>query len=231
MRTTIISVLFASVVFSGCAAQSAVEPDEDFVAGEAQALKASDLYKALVGGYTSKDTVYPTFTLNADRSFELDTGIRCITTPCPSGETGSWTLYTYKGRYYLNLASKTSSRWFWVSSFKTPLLVNVDDKTRWTKVVVEEPTGAGCAATLCAIGTTCVEEGGVAQCITACATVRCTAETYCDASSGSAMCVKYACPTAKTINCMPPVSEASVKYCSGQLHEWIKTNCATEFVY
>ena len=231
MRTTIISVLFASLVLSGCAAQSAVEPDDDFVAAEAKALTASDLYNSLVGGYTSKETVYPRFTLNADRSYELDTGIRCVTTPCPSGEAGRWTLYTYKGSFYLNLASKTSSRWFWVKSFKSATLVNVDDKTVWNKIV-EEPKPAGCAATLCATGTFCVEEAGVAQCITKCATVKCTSTTYCDASSGSATCVAYACPKAGTINCMPMVPEANVKYCSGQLHEWIIANCkGTSFVY
>lgn len=230
MRTTIIPVLFASLVFTGCAAQSSNGPEDEFVASEAkEALSAKDLYNALVGGYTSKDTVYPRFTLNADRTFDLDTGIRCITTPCPSGETGTWTLYVYRGNYYLNLASKTSSRWFWVSSFKSATLVNLDDRTVWTKTpVVADP---GCAAMLCAAGTICVEEGGKAQCITACATVKCTSSTYCDASSGSAKCVAYKCPTAKTINCMPIVSEENQKYCSGNYHDWIQANCSTEFVY
>ena len=97
MRTTLrLSIVLAALAFSGCAAQAGTESegDGDFVASEAEALSASTLYKSLVAEYRSADVAYPRFTLDADRSFTLDTGVRCITTPCPSGASGTWTLYT-----------------------------------------------------------------------------------------------------------------------------------------
>jgi hypothetical protein len=188
MRNTVrLSIVLAALAFSGCAAQAGVEGEEDFSASEAEALTASDLYKALVGGYKSADTLYPTFTLNADRTFTLDTGIRCITAPCPSGDSGKWTLYTYKKSFYLNLAGVSGSRWYLVQSFNKGVLVGVTDKGTWTKQA-EEPT-SGCAAILCAPNQLCTDDGTGAKCLDKCAAVRCTATTHCDSSSGNAMCV------------------------------------------
>jgi hypothetical protein len=230
MRTTLISLLFASLVFTGCAAQSSVDGEEELVANESHAITATELYKAQVGEYLNKESSIA-YTLNADRTFVLDTGIRCITTPCPSSDSGRWTLYSYYGRIYVNLASKTASRWFRVSSLAPVTHVGASAGLVGTWTKQEALSGPGCAATLCAAGTICVEEGGVAQCITACATVRCTSYSHCDASSGSAKCV-YHCPTETTINCMPIVSPERAPYCSGEYHEWVKANCpATEFVY
>lgn len=224
-----LSIALAALAFTGCAVQANEPADEEFSASEAQALHASTLYAALVGNYASSDTPYPTFELAKDRTFTLDTGIRCITTPCPSGDAGKWTLYTYKGRYYLNLAGAEASRWYYVQSFSKGVLVGMTDKGTWTKQV-EAPT-SGCAAILCAPDSICVDDGSGAKCITKCATVRCTSDTYCDASSGTAQCVAYACPKESYVNCMPPVTADRARLCSGDLHEWIKTNCSTEFVY
>lgn len=229
MRTTIrISIVLAALAFSGCAAQAGVEGgDDDFVASDAEALTGSTLYKALVGGYRSADTLYPTFTLNADRTFTLDTGIRCVRAPCDSGDSGKWTLYMYRGRYYLNLAGVSLSRWYQVQSFAKGVLVGMTEKGTWTK---EAPT-SGCAAILCAPDSMCVDAPEGASCITKCATVRCTSATYCDASSGSAQCVAYACPKESFVDCEPPVSADRANLCSGQLHDWVVANCSTKFGY
>ncbi len=205
MRTILrLSIVVAALAFSGCAAQAGTEGEDDFVASDAEALHASSLYKSLVGDYRSADTLYPRFTLDADRTFTLDTGIRCITTPCASGDSGRWTLYTYRGRYYLNLAGASLSRWYLVQSFAKGALVGITEKGTWTKIVAE-PT-SGCAAMLCAVGSVCVDDGAGAKCV-------------------------YSCLKDAYVNCMPPVSEDRAHLCSGDYHEWIKSNCSTEFVY
>lgn len=190
MRHTIrLSMVLAALAFSGCAAQTADETSEEFVASEAEAISASTIYKALVGSYESTTGSAVSFELASDRSFTLDTGIRCITTPCPSGEAGRWNLWSYRGAIYLELDGKgTPSRWFRVSgTLSAPTLVGVSEKGTWTKKVAE-PT-SGCAAILCAPDTFCQELPEGPQCITKCATVRCDADTHCDASSGAPLCV------------------------------------------
>lgn len=42
---------------------------------------------------------------------------------------------------------------------------------------------------------------------------------------------EYTCPTESTINCMPIVPESMKQYCSGAYHQWISSNCDTQFTY
>lgn len=154
---TITFVLVASL--AGCAAQSSNEGDDtdgSLIASSDNALSAFG--KQLVGGYKS-DAWYPRFSLEKDASYSWDTGIRCITAPCPSGDVGRFTIWQdYSGRKYVRLLSNDSrtTRWFRVDSLKPVTLVGVFGTTGTFKLQSPVVIG-GCAATTeCSAGEQCV---------------------------------------------------------------------------
>jgi hypothetical protein len=80
-----IALALATSVVTGCA----VDADQDMSADGASEDMLTAAATKLVGKYEGKSTVYPQYTaiaLNANGTFvaDIDTGIRCITAPCPS---------------------------------------------------------------------------------------------------------------------------------------------------
>jgi hypothetical protein len=74
-------------VSTGCAVDADVEGAADGAGASEEMLTAAAT--KLVGKYEGKSTIYPQYTgivFNANGTFvaDIDTGIRCITTPCPS---------------------------------------------------------------------------------------------------------------------------------------------------
>jgi hypothetical protein len=97
--------LVGSVALSGCTADTAESEDASQIEMTTQALHGSSIGPQLVGAWKDSDGAFPTLDLQADGSYALDTGIRCITTPCPSGESGVWFLYRAGAQYYVSLLS------------------------------------------------------------------------------------------------------------------------------
>lgn len=110
-----VSVVAASLIFSGCAAQSASDADDESAVGEAdEALTAYG--KSLIGAWR----VLPGYTLDlnelvlkGDGTFIWHHDIKCITTPCPTRDDGKWIAYkpapgTVQGR--VRLIGKSGTR-------------------------------------------------------------------------------------------------------------------------
>jgi hypothetical protein len=141
-----ITMLLAAT-FIGCAAQSNSEGDdqESLVASSDNSLSAYG--EQLVGSYKG-DALYPRFQLNADSTYNWDTGIRCITTPCPSGDSGNFSIWRDAfDRRYVRLLSNDwrVTRWFRVSSLKPVTLVGAFGTTGTYKKEVPVVTGPACA--------------------------------------------------------------------------------------
>lgn len=154
LRSTLSLLLVASL--AGCAAESSSEGDsESLVASSDDALSAFG--KLLVGDYKSA-APHPTFSLEKDSGYAWDTGIRCITTPCPSGDAGGFSIWRdYAGRRYVRLLSNDGkiTRWFRVDSLKPVTLVGVFGTTGTFKLTTGAPPG--CTATSeCAAGEQCL---------------------------------------------------------------------------
>ena len=97
---------------------SAPSPDDEVIAHTEQGLHRSPLGRSLPGAYSDAARVYPRFELRADQSYDLDTGIRCVRAPCPSGESGAWNLYRFGGAYYVALVASArpfSFKWLRVN--------------------------------------------------------------------------------------------------------------------
>ncbi len=102
-------LLGSALALTGCAAgapSSGASGDEDESAiATAQQELASPLYQQLVGDYQDSVNAYPTLALADDGTYTLDTGIRCIMEPCPSGDNGEWAVYRSGSKYYVALFS------------------------------------------------------------------------------------------------------------------------------
>src|SRR5687768_13950233 len=91
IRNILTSVAFASIaVLGGCSAASDGGDVQDEIVGvEQDELSAAKLAEALVGEYVDDSGTFKSLAFsitNGKKTFttKLDTGIRCITTPCPS---------------------------------------------------------------------------------------------------------------------------------------------------
>lgn len=153
-------VLFASfLAFAGCAAQTQHDDQEDpstFTAATENAL--SSFGKQLVGDYKS-DAVYPRFSLLKDGSYTWDTGIRCVKAPCPSGDSGKFSIWNdSRGRKYVNLfaSDHSVSRWFRVDGTKPVVLVGVAGVSGTFKMIVATPTPGCTVSSDCAGGEQCI---------------------------------------------------------------------------
>ncbi len=161
-------ILASSLVFTGCAAQS--NPDNDEDPSTLQSDDALSSFGALLVGTYKTDAAYPKFDLNKDDSYRWDSGIRCITTPCPSGDVGRWAVYVsvFTGVRYVNLRSDDGrvSRWFRVAS--TSKLVGAFGTTgtftKWVKGActtnAECAGGEQCDAGACVARALCVQVDG-----------------------------------------------------------------------
>ena len=119
-----LSSLFVAFALTGCGSSdigSADDTASDSTEHEAiaeEALSGSQLAKKLVGSWQGAGTTeYPRVELGAKGDYTLDTGVRCITTPCPSGEAGEWGLYRNLSgsTYYVALFPKSGgSSWYQV---------------------------------------------------------------------------------------------------------------------
>lgn len=115
------SVLFA-VALAGCGSADPTSDESasdtsDHEAISQEALSGSQLGKKLVGSWQGVGAEFPRVELGAKGDYSLDTGIRCVTTPCPSGEAGAWGLYrsVSSGTYYVALFPKGgASSWYQV---------------------------------------------------------------------------------------------------------------------
>jgi hypothetical protein len=212
MRTRSFAFLLVTFALAGCAAQSGQDVEEtdtpESVLADEAALSTAG--KALVGGYEPSDAaLYPRFELRSDGTYSWDTGIRCITTPCPSGDAGRWQLYRGSaGAQYVYTVSRPAprtapiERWFRVRASSPIQLVGVfGTKGSFTK---DEPVRVGCEAIRCAQGFFCDASGPTAQCLPydTCATRApvCSVSTHCEDLEID--CIKAPCaPTAPA--CVP----------------------------
>lgn len=237
MRTNLLAVLFIGALSTGCAVHTQGDDEESPSAITEDAITKSD---KLVGDYVSADgAAYPKLTLAAGpRTYVWDTGIRCITTPCPSGETGKWQLYrgVPSGRTYLALTSSVGKQhWFQVDfdgTGATKGLVGIWGET--TKFVPFRKAVTGCEVIRCSAGHFCAEDAkGQGSCIAypTCATTKCGGGNYC--VDAPIVCVKAPCaPTAPScttcpkpgtwINCMPGPSGTDPR-CAAKAS--IEANC------
>jgi hypothetical protein len=122
MSTSIrfVSSLFLALSLAGCGGADIDEPTSSSTEDSAsdvskEALHGSKLGEKLVGGWKAQGSLYPRLDLAADGTYSLDTGMRCATNVCASGESGVWNLYrSMSGRYYVGLFTKTSEAWYQV---------------------------------------------------------------------------------------------------------------------
>jgi hypothetical protein len=121
--------LLGALALGGCAADTsdlADSPEKGEVATAAEALSTSTVAKQLVGTWHDSKGTYPLFELKADSSYTYNTGIVCITTPCPSGDTGSWFLLRSGSYYDLALVSTAGNvRWYAVGFDAQPAVARL----------------------------------------------------------------------------------------------------------
>ncbi|MBS2013509.1 MAG: hypothetical protein JST00_11505 [Deltaproteobacteria bacterium] len=87
------AALAVTASLTGCAADAAVDPSDDAEETEASADELTAAGKKLIGSYVDDTGAFRGLVLTqekvgqANKFFaDVDTGIRCITTPCPSSE-------------------------------------------------------------------------------------------------------------------------------------------------
>jgi hypothetical protein len=127
MRSSIVSTLLAgtlaTLAIAGCSAAPEAIGEGDSSSTSEEAITKAHLKKQLPGDYES-EAFAPRFSLDEAGTYSFDTGIRCITTPCPSGDVGSWDVYKYYGDFYVYLLSSDGKveRWLRVDSKKETLV-------------------------------------------------------------------------------------------------------------
>lgn len=204
MRSFIFAVALSSLAVTAAACSSAPAEEEDSESSTVEeGLHTSQLAQKLAGDWIAKGAPVPTMTLDKSGSYTLDTGIRCIRAPCPSGESGTWRLYRGFYSSYVRLAPQgASARWYRVK-------VEGRDPVELTGVwgtqgaFVPAPPSDPCARVRCASGTRCENVNGSAQCVPTitCANVRCAAGTMCEMVNGAPQCNPY--PTCASTLCAP----------------------------
>jgi len=241
MRTASILVVASLVALAACATQTGedAESSERSQTTE-EGLGTSAIAKKLVGDWETKTSRYPTLTLSADGTYSRDTGIRCITTPCPSGDAGTWRLYrSLFGNAFVRLlpTGAANDDWYQVKISSKDEITALHGVWGTQGDFVRPAKTDPCAVVRCASGTTCQVVGGGAQCVPTyptCATTLCAAPKVC--KDVPIVCVKapcpptapscdYACPADGWINCMPGPGGPKNPACAGEYHTWIQDNC------
>jgi hypothetical protein len=124
-RHASIALVASFLAFAGCTAQAYHDDQEDPSTFTASESALSSYGRQLVGDYKS-DAVYPRFSLLEDGTYTFDTGIRCVRAPCPSGDSGNFSIWRdHGGRRYVRLLASDHSvkRWLLVESLKPVTLV------------------------------------------------------------------------------------------------------------
>jgi hypothetical protein len=109
---------FSSIVLSGalalgCVAGTTAPSEEGPVGMTTEALSGSNVGQQIVGTWHDSTNAFPTLDLKSDGSYTYNTGIVCITTPCPSGDTGDWLLLRSGSLYYVATVSTDDDvRWY-----------------------------------------------------------------------------------------------------------------------
>lgn len=110
------TLFFAAVTATGCASSVDAQDEESTESVSQESLTGSDVAKKLVGSWKAVGNLFPRVELGADGTYTLDTGIRCVKAPCPSGEAGKWALYRgASGTYYTALFPKGNNPDSWYS--------------------------------------------------------------------------------------------------------------------
>ena len=220
-------LLFAGgLVVAGCASSVASTDGDPQSTLSEESAYVTGIGAKVGGDYVSKTGAYPTLSLNAKaQTYSWDTGVRCITTPCPSGEAGSWALYRdYSAHYYLRLHSSTKTvRWFHVVLNKKGTITELDGIWGEAANFVPKPETDPCSVVRCAAGTTCQTVKGAAACVpnpvVGCAAMLCVTGSYCaEDANGQGSCIAY--PTCATTKC------GGGNYCADRAIVCIKSPCA-----
>ncbi|MBL8611534.1 MAG: hypothetical protein JNL38_29585 [Myxococcales bacterium] len=240
MRTITLFAAASMLALAACATQTdgADDGNDERTQATEEALSTSALAKKLVGAYDTQDSKYPTLDLAQGGTYSRDTGIRCITTPCPSGDTGTWRIYrSLFGNAFVRLvATNGQDDWYQVklgSGGDVAQLRGVfGTKGTFVPAVKYNP----CMAVKCTALTTCQVVNGGAQCVPnypTCATTLCAAPKVCKdrpivcvmaPCAPTAPSCEYVCPADGWINCMPGPGPKNPA-CSGEYHTFIKDNC------
>jgi hypothetical protein len=205
MRATIFSTLLVAggLVLAGCATNSTNDVGEGAeTSSSSDAITRTNVLRQLPGDWKS-DALYPVFNLGKDGQYSWDTGIRCITTPCPSGDAGRYYLEKYSGVFYVYMLSYDyrTERYLRVD-VKSDTVVSLTGVYGATGVFTKKTAGGtGCELVRCAAGTVCDDSSGTAQCIASCSSLTCATGEFCDITMDPtipAKCTPYAtCATTK----------------------------------
>ncbi len=135
LAASLASLSLASTALSGCASPPA--------GGDASAVSEiadPSLSQALVGEYRPADGGFPRLTLADNGTYVYDTGIRCISAPCPSGDAGTWRL-TWGGWVRLRATSPDAlepQRFVDIAS-SDPVTLMVEDASGETHELAKVP--------------------------------------------------------------------------------------------
>lgn len=232
----LLSLAFTSACSAPAASQDA---GDDEVASSSEEALGSFLTRDLPGHYAAAPAA--ALDLHEGGSFELDTGIRCVTTPCPSGYEGTWSAFLnpFTFRRFVRLTSVEGQvSWYRVRRTAGEMHLDGLNVPSFEFVRSLEPETDACAAVRCRPGTTCqVQFDGAPACVSApgVCNLACVRHKSCELDAvGKASCV-FKCPAEKFVNCMPvigPVPPEREGLCSGEYHEFMRANCPdVEFVY
>jgi hypothetical protein len=182
MKLTAFSALVLSMLsltslgaFTGCAADATPGEDED-PPTEALQDELSSIARPLVDSYVwmngeSAFTDFETLTLKANGTYSakvesglVNPAVRCIRFPCTLPETGKWNAFRSAGKLRVLVRPSGNKPWRYYAAVRTPTTL---DLTRFgeTTTLTSKASLPTCAATLCMVGTQCVEGPTGAQCV------------------------------------------------------------------
>jgi hypothetical protein len=175
MKLTAFSALVLSMLsltslgaFTGCAADATPGEDED-PPTEALQDELSSIARPLVDSYVFTDFETLTLKANGTYSAKVESGlvnpaVRCIRFPCTLPETGKWNAFRSAGKLRVLVRPSGNKPWRYYAAVRTPTTL---DLTRFgeTTTLTSKASLPTCAATLCMVGTQCVEGPTGAQCV------------------------------------------------------------------
>jgi hypothetical protein len=187
MRSFIALMIAGSVAVAGCAVSPA-EGEDSRVSVQSEPLSAFG--KTLVGTYRDQAA---SLQLESTGDYVFDTGIRCITQPCPSGDRGKWAVYVgYTGTRYVELTASSIVRWYRVQKTEPIVLAGAFGTEG---KLVKEVAPSGCATARCAAGFYCDDSTRAVRCLpyeTCARAPACERGTHCEDLPID--CVRAPCP-------------------------------------
>jgi hypothetical protein len=168
MKLSTLSVLFASLVFAGCAAETGAPSDDAEDVGASQD-ELSAAAKQLVGNYEWRDVDSGAFVdflkldLHADGSYSasvdsglVDPGVRCVRFPCTLPEAGTWSTFHSGGKLKIRVRPQGHpSRSYYASKAGDQLSLGRSGET----TILFQAGQTTCANVRCAAGTHCEMKG------------------------------------------------------------------------